>query len=168
MIGLHRLAPGLLAAALWLLAGPAAAEEVHGEDAIFADRGLAVLWAFLRGAGEEVPQVVVRIVPLVRRYAFYSVDAVDPFTRSRRRLVAGDLSGPAEIRSSRATFAEFPRREIHLYGSADDLGHGRPVLTIFYLGIPDTTPELSSEGALAAYFRTALGRTKGRAPGPSP
>jgi len=52
----------------------------------------------------------------------------------------------------RAGFADFPRREIHLYASEADWRARKPALTVYYLGVPDTTPEFTSEAALDAYL----------------
>jgi len=49
----------------------------------------------------------------------------------------------------RASFADLPRREIHLYASAVDWRAGRRGLTVYYLGVPDTTTEAALETYLA-------------------
>jgi hypothetical protein len=70
------------------------------------------------------------------------------------------LSQPAtvELWVRRGDFADHPRLEIHLYGRA------APVLTVYYLGVPDTTPEFVSEALLDAYLddAAARARTSGR------
>ena len=148
-----------MALALALLAWPAlaAAQEIHGQDSVFAAPGVAIAWGVLRGAVEAETQVVVRIVRRGEAYRFVSVEAVDPFTRERRPVLDGrPLGDHVEVRSPRAGFADFPRREIHLYLTADDWRARRPALTVYYLGVPDTTPEFTTEAALAAYLASAL------------
>ena len=162
-----------LAVALILLACPrlatGQAREVHGEDSVFAGHGVAIAWGVLRAAAEERTAVVLRIAPTGEAAAYVSVEAVDPFTRERRPVLSGaPLTGPVEARSPRQMFGDFPRREIHLYRTADDWRAGRPSVTIYYLGVPDTTPEFVAEAALATYLADALAKAQGVARGRSP
>jgi hypothetical protein len=46
--------------------------------------------------------------------------------------------------------ADLPRREIHLDAGEGDWRARRPSLTVYYLGVPDTTPEFTSEAAREA------------------
>ena len=149
-----------LAAGLALLAA-AQAPMVHGEKDVFVADGLVIAWAVLRGASEETTQVVLRVVVTGGRYRYAAIDGVDPFSGSRRPMLAGvPLGESLDVRSPRASFAEFPRREIRLYRTAEDWRRGAPALTVYYLGVPDTTPELASEAALAAYLADAVGRAQ--------
>jgi hypothetical protein len=66
-------------------------------------------------------------------------------------IVRGVLKSEAEERT--------PRREIHLYASQADWRIGGLGLTVYYLGVPDTTPEFTTEAALEAYL--ARPRTSG-------
>lgn len=150
-----------LALLLWLApswAGGQAA-EIHGEDSAFATPGVAIVWGVLRGATEEETQVVLRIVSPGSRWSHVGVEGVDPFTRARRPVVEPvTLAGPVDVSMPRASFADFPRREIMLYRSAEDARAGRPGLTVYYLGVPDTTPEFASAAALASYLAARLTR----------
>ena len=141
---------------LWaLLALPllAQAEAVHGADSVFASPGLAIVWGILRAPTEEQTLVVTRVRNPSGRYAYLRVEGVDPFTQRRATIVDGTPLGAfADITSPRAGFADFPRREIHLYASEADWRARKPALTVYYLGVPDTTPEFTSERALAAYL----------------
>lgn len=47
-------------------------------------------------------------------------------------------------------------RRIQLYGWEGDWRTGRPVLTVYYLGGPDTTPEFTTGVALERYLASAL------------
>lgn len=152
--------------ALVLLAGPtlAAAQgrELHGEDSVFAGHGVAIAWGVLKGAVEEQTQVVIRIVPLGQAYGYVSVEGVDPFTQERRVVMDGrPLGDQLDIRSPRGSFADFPRREIHLYQTANEWRKGKPALTVYYVGVPDTTPEFISEAALFTYLAAALAKVQG-------
>jgi hypothetical protein len=80
------------------------------------------------------------------------VEGVDPFTQRRFDMVPGIPLGPrADIRSPRSSFADWPRREFHRYATEGDWRTGRSGLTVYYLGVPDTTPEFTSEAALEKY-----------------
>jgi hypothetical protein len=145
---------------------PAGAQgrELHGESAVFSESGVAIVWGVLRAPVEAETQVVTRIALGDATYAYVRVDAVDPFTRARRPVApGGPMSGTIDVRSPRATFGDFPRREVRLYRTAGDWRADAPVLTIYYLGVPDTTPEFVSEAALLSYLATTV--AKARAPG---
>ncbi|HSB77560.1 MAG TPA: hypothetical protein VLM91_02135 [Candidatus Methylomirabilis sp.] len=151
--------------ALLLLPGPVlaagAGQQVHGENSVFAGNGVALAWGVLKGATEEATQAVLRIVPAGGPYTYVSVDGVDPFTQKRQEILAGQPLGPhLDVRSSRATFADFPRREIHFY-TAEAWRLGQPDLTVYFMGLPDTSPEFTSEPALSAYLSDALTKVTG-------
>jgi hypothetical protein len=146
---------------LLFLTWPASAvgqgREVHGEDSVFAGEGVAIAWGILKAPVEDQSRVVLRIVPLGQPLAAVRLEAVDPFTQKREVVLDGKpLGDRLEVRSLRGSFADFPRREVLLYRAIADWQARRPTATIFYLGVPDTTPEFASEGALDAYLRDAL------------
>lgn len=150
-----------------LLAWPTLAagqgQELHGQDSVFAAPGVAIAWGVLRGAAEAETQVIVRIARRGEAYRVVSVEAVDPFTRERRPVLDGrPLEDQVDVRTPRSAFADFPRREIHLYRTADDWRARRPALTVYYLGVPDTTPEFTLEAALFAYLASALAKLHAR------
>ena len=81
------------------------------------------------------------------------MEGVDPFTGRRTAVVEGaPLGTRADVKSPRAGFADFPRREIHLYASEAEWRVRKPALTVYYLGVPDTTPEFTSAAALDAHL----------------
>jgi hypothetical protein len=136
----------------------AAPEEVHGANAVFVGRGVAIAWAILRGASEEDTRVVMRVVPRGGPWRRVSVDAVDPFTGDRRVLLAPQpFLGSLDVVTARATFAALTRREVQLY--TPDEQHA---ITIYYLGLPDTTPEFTSAAAVSAYLDRALTEVGGK------
>ena len=147
----------------WLLlvaaATTGAAEPVHGSGDAFASPGVALAWAILRGAREADTLVVIRIVADARAYRALDVTGVDPFSKTEQLLQPRAGAGaPLEVRIPRTRFADLPRTEIRLY--ADD---GKdPALTVFYLGVPDTTPEFADAAKLDAYLvdRVARARTE--------
>ena len=161
-------APLLVLVAAVALAGvpPAAGQvrEVHGENSVFAGPGVVIVWGILRTPVEDDTQVVMRIAVPDRAYAAVAVDAVDPFSRARRPVLdAGPLAGELDVRSLRKLFADFPRREVHLFRTAESPRAGPPAVTVYYLGVPDTTPEFTSEAALTAYLTAAVTKAQGAA-----
>ncbi len=161
-----------LALGLLLLSSPALAaetpREVHGENSVFAGHGIAMVWGVLREASEEKTQVVVRIVNVGRAYAYLHIDGVDPFTQERKEMLSGQpLLGTVEVRNPRASFAEYTRREFQFF-TTDDWLAKRPSLTVYYMGVPDTSPEFTSESPLAKYLDDALAKVRGQAQGQTP
>jgi hypothetical protein len=135
--------------------------EVHGESSSFAGHGVAMAWGVLRGPREEDTRVVLRIVRAGGDYAAVSVDGVDPFSQRREALLREQpFASSLDVRTSRATFADLPRREIHFY-TAGDRDARRPSLTVYFMGLPDTTPEFASEAALEAYLEETLAKLPG-------
>ena len=155
----------LLAGMLHALAATAAdaardapAREAHGVADAFADPGVALAWGVLRGRRDEDAVVVVRIETASPEYAFVSVAAVDPFSNARKPLQAPTRAlGGVELRMPRAQFSDFPRTE---FAFAPDAGATRPALTVYYLGVPDTTPEFTTQDALAAYLADRIVRER--------
>lgn len=159
----HLPAAALALAALVTTGGAQTAESLHGADAVFTGRGVVILWGVLRGPDEARSRVVIRVVtgnPALRAVA---VEGVDPFTRARvARMPPSALRAVGELRILRAAFAEHPRTELHFASGVGDLAAGRPALTIYFTGVPDTAPEFPTEAALAAYLEGALARVGGR------
>ena len=159
----------LFAVAVLSVPAPARAQsqQVHGENSSFVGNGVAMLWGVLRGSSEERTQVILRIAPAGGEYAVISVDGVDPFTQRRQELLGMQpLGDQLDIRTLRGTFADLPRREVHFYTARDQPAQ-RPSLTVYFMGLPDTTPEFASEAALQKYLEETLAKllaAKGRTP----
>ena len=155
------MSPTLLLLAALTLPVLAQGPAVHGADSIFAEHGLGIVWGVLKNDAEERTMVVARVSNPGGRYAYVSVDGVDPFTQRRVAVIEGRPLGTSiDLGMPRASFADLPRREIHLYASAADWRAGRPSLTVYYLGVPDSTPEFTTEAALETYL--ARPRSPGR------
>jgi hypothetical protein len=151
--------------ALLLMAAPAlaadAGQQVHGENSIFAGNGVALAWGVLKGETEGLTLAILRIVPAGGAYTYVSVEGIDPFTETRQEILPGQpLGSQVDVRSPRATFADLPRREIHFY-TADGWRLGQPALTVYFMGLPDTSPEFTSERALLVYLHDALAKATG-------
>jgi len=126
---------------------------VHGASDAFAGDGVAIVWGVLRGASEDSTIVVLRLAADALRYGRVEVAGVDPFTRDTKiRVAARDLVPGMDVRLPRAGFADHPRTELRFSGAES--------LVVFYLGIPDTTPEFASAAALEAHLASRMARLR--------
>lgn len=162
-----------LVGALLLLATPTLTAgqgpEIHGENSIFIGQEVAIAWGVLKGATEEQTQVIARIVPRGGAFAAVRIEGVDPFTHNRHVFLDGrPLLDRLDVRTPRQTFADFPRREIQFYRADADWQARKSSLTIYYLGLPDTTPEFTSEAALSTYLDDTLAKIPGARGGTKP
>ena len=155
------MSPTLLLVAVLTLPLLAEGPVVHGADSVLVERDLGIVWGVLKNDAEERTMVVLRVSNPTGRYAYVSADGVDPFTQRRVTVIEGrPLGASVDLTMPRTSFADLPQREIHLYASAVDWRAGRPGLTVYYLGVPDTTPEFTTEAALETYL--ARPRSPGR------
>jgi hypothetical protein len=145
--------PAYLVLALLLITGSPCArsqEVVHGADSLFVAPTLKIAWAVQKGANEESTFVLLRIANSAGRYRQVSLDGVDLFSTKRKILVsARPLPASLDLTVPRSSFAEYPSCEIHLYREAADQS---PSLTVYYLGVPDTTPEFAAAQDAQAYL----------------
>lgn len=126
---------------------------VHGSADLYAGPGITLAWGILRGANETSTLVAVRIIVAPDTFGAVSIIGIDPFTQKEHQLLPPTpTSGRIDARISRAQFADFPRTEFRLFGSAPKTASDAPKLVVYYLGIPDTTPEFASEAALETYL----------------
>lgn len=155
-------------AALGLLSivalAPAAvvAEPVAGSKASFAERGVVILWAVLRGVDEATTEVVVRVLPEDLTLTAFAVDIADR-SGGRQEAVAAPAALPlwAEVRVARSRLSERPRTEVHFARKLEDLPR-QPALTVVFTDVPAGAPELTTEAALSAHFANALARVRAR------
>lgn len=156
-------AAALLVALGWLAtSSPAAAQPVvvHGADSVFVAPDATIVWAVLRAAAEAETEVVIRIAA-APRFLSLSADAVDPFSGVRRPVMAPrPLAGAVEFRRRRTHFADLPRLELHFHREAGAGVAAAAALTVYFLGVPDTTPEFTSESALRAYLDETVTRAR--------
>ena len=135
----------------------ATAQEVHGSSDHFASRGIVVAWAIQRGADEATTVGVFGFTVALESYAAVSLVSVDPFSGARLGAIAARTrAGRLEARIARQRFADFPRTELHFYRSAGDRDASTPALVVYYLGVPDTTPEFTDPGELDRYLAQRL------------
>jgi hypothetical protein len=141
-----------------LLIPPAAAQQaVHGENSIFISPTVKLGWAVKRGASDVETLVIVRMVATDSSYRVVRVDGVDPFSKDRKVFVAARaLEHETDIAISRAQFADHPSTEFHFFRSTEDAVANRVALTVFYLGVPDTTPEFPGQPEVETYLNRML------------
>ncbi len=155
-----------LALLLLLLAAPGRADEVPGADAVFAVRGVAILWGVVKGPDEARTTVVLRIERLdpAAPWRLVSIEAVDPFTRERawvRLALDLDTSPLLAVEMPREGFLAKPTRRILFYPNAAALQAGRPGLVVLYVSVPATVPEFQSRADLDEHFARARARLAG-------
>lgn len=136
-----------------------AQEKVHGANSLFVAPTVKIGWVIQKAASEESTLVVMRVVNRLGQYRQVRLDGVDPFTNTRKALISPQvLAESIDLSVPRSGFAELPSCEIHLYRSEAASGDEQPSLTIYYLGVPDTTPEFASAREARAYLAKALGQ----------
>ena len=132
-------------------------QALHGADGIFVSPDVAIVWAVLKAPSGDKATVWFRVVNSTRKFSHVSVDGVDPFTKQRVRVEPGvALGADARLQSDRDTFSDLPSREVHFYKSEADWKADKAAMTVYYLGVPDTTPEFSTRTALDDYFKTVI------------
>jgi hypothetical protein len=155
-----RLALALATLALAAAGAPAAetAREVHGAADAYAEPGIALAWGVLRGPDEATTRVTLRIVADPARFARVAVVGRDPFTQAERVVLApAAAAGLPDLAIPRAHFADYPRTEVRLIGpGASDA----PVVVVYYLGVPDTTPEFPAAAALERDLGERIARAR--------
>jgi hypothetical protein len=129
---------------------------VHGELDQFAGRGVAIAWAILKAPVEDQSQVVVRVAALEPRLAAVRIVGIDPFTQQQREVLPlTPLGAGLQSAAARGSFADFPHRQFQFYTA-----NGEHVLTVYFMGVPDTSPEFLAEPALAAHLDQTLAKLK--------
>ena len=142
-----------------LAAAPESAREVHGSADAYAGDGLALVWGVLRGPDEASTVVALRIVAAPERYPLLAVVGRNPFSQQTKALLPPtSTKGGVDLRVARSHFPDFPRTELRFYGSAAAAQADSPQLVVYFLGVPDTTPEFTSEARLSAYVSDRIAR----------
>ncbi len=157
-------------ASLHCFAAPAGAADaprsVHGSGDAFSEPGIALAWAVQRGSSEASTEVVIRVATDAVRYPFVAVAGVDPFTQARQTVLAATRSsGSLDVRTPRARFADYPRTELRFYAGAAEAASDRPAVLVYYLGVPDTTPEFADAAKLDAYLAARIAKVRAEASG---
>jgi hypothetical protein len=150
----------VLACAFAPLRAADAPRELHGVSDAFAAPGIALAWAVARSGAADAT-VVIRIDADPQRYPFIAVIGIDPFTRAAKTVLAPTAaSASLDVRIPRAHFADFPRTEVRLFASAASKDAARADALVYYLGVPDTTPEIVGDAAVAASLAERIARAR--------
>ncbi len=136
--------------------------EYHGADSVFEKDGIVILWAILKGQDETSSWVYTKIIKSEDNpYHFFSVEAIDPFSKEKEWVVKGmGLEKVNVVKSVRTSFRDKTSRRFLFFRNAEALEKETPDMTVFYMGVPDTAPEVLSEKEMDSYFEKALGRVR--------
>ena len=139
-----------------------APREAHGSSDVYADRGVAIAWAVLRGGSEAETSIVIRVATDPSVFPWLTVAGINPFSNAEQPLAAArEAAGSADVIVPRTQFAAFPRTEIRLYASAASAAQSEsPSLIVYYLGVPDTTPEFADRTKLDGYLRERIAKAR--------
>jgi hypothetical protein len=133
-----------------------AQDKVHGADSIFSAPTVKIGWAVKKGASEQATLVMIRLVNSAGAYREVAVEGVDPFSNNRRVVAARQrIADQVDLVLPRSGFAEFPILEIQFYRPQEQTD-SKSSLTVYYLGVPDTTPEFTTPEAADAYLTNIL------------
>ena len=156
-----------IAALLWLLAGcamsvaSAQSRAEHGSSDVYTAPGIGIVWAIERGASDADAVVVLRIATDAATYPWCTVRGVNPFNHADELLLPPTaVERSIDVRIPRARFADHPRTEVAFFATEAAARSGAASMTVFYLGVPDTTPEFVDAAKLDASLsaRMALAR----------
>lgn len=138
--------------------------EYHGADSIFEKEGIIILWGIFKGSTEETSWVYIKIIHKEGdsgSFQIFSVEAVDPFSNQKEWVVKGEAFKKENmVKSIRASFREKTARRVLFYEKAEDLLKENPAMIVYYLGVPDTSPEFMTEREIENYFEKAFSRLK--------
>jgi len=89
------------------------------------------------------------------------VEAIDPFSKEKEWVVKEEeLKRENSVKSIRSSFRDKTARRILFYRSRQAFEKENPDLVVYYLGVPDTSPEVLSEKEMKDYFEKAQERLK--------
>ncbi len=162
------LPPSLFAAAavIVLLISTAAALNAepiipeHGSLDVFSKDGISLAWVILRdkaGIDPENDDVVLRLSVSPSAALAFTAEGIDPFSGERTTIASGRLSEKnADIHFKRSHFSQYPKTEIFFFGTAEPVETIKAVRMIYFMGLPDTTPEFISAEKMETYLEERL------------
>ena len=136
--------------------------EYQGADSVFEKDRIVILWAILKGQDEASSWVYTKIIKSEGNpFHFFSLEAIDPFSKGKEWVVKGQkLEKENVVKSIRTSFKDKTSRRILFYRNKEASEKETPDMTVFYMGVPDTAPEVLSEKEMDNYFQKALERVK--------
>ena len=159
--GVLSIAAGMAIAVACLVHAADPPREVHGSGDAYSATGVALAWGILRNSDESKTLAVVRVVTDPNVYRSVAVAGVDPFTSRRKTMMKPtDVGGAFDVPLSRPSFADLPRTEFRFYRSDADAQADAPALVVYFLGVPDTAPELTNAAALDKYLSERIVRAQ--------
>ena len=103
------------------------------------------------------------------RYPWLAVTAIDPFSKQMQTVQRPvQLAGPFDLRIPRPQFADYPRTEFRLFDSAAHATADAPQVVVYYLGVPDTTPEFTDAAKLGESLSERIARAQAAGGGNAP
>jgi len=138
----------------------------HGADSVFKAEGITVLWGVIRGSDESNTMVYIKIIAAEEareHFKYYSVKATDAFSDALEWLVKGKiLQAGNMVGQIRELFQALTERTILLYGdiNPENIEKKKEDFSVYYLSLPDTTPEFKTKEQLEKYFIDAQNRLK--------
>lgn len=144
------------------LTTPAFAQtEAHGSSDVYATPDVALVWGVLRGASDADTLIVIRISARANAFGSVAVYGINPFSKAEQPLQPPiALDHNVDVQIPRSRFAELPRTELRFFATADGGRGEMPKLTVFYAGVPDTTPEFADRRKLEAYLDERIARAR--------
>ena len=89
------------------------------------------------------------------------MEAIDPFSKEKEWVVKGEeLKREKSVKSIRSSFRDKTARRILFYRSKQAFEKDNSDMVVYYLGVPDTSPEVLSEKEMEDYFEKAQQRLK--------
>jgi hypothetical protein len=162
--GLRAARSALLVLAMLGCAPPVAhaqARTDHGSSDVYTAPGVGIVWGVERGTSEAEAVVVIRIATDPGIYPWLTVRGINPFTNAETSLLQPTaVERSVDVRIPRAQFADHPRTEMRLYATQAAARSDAPTLTVFYLGVPDTTPEFVDRPKLEASHNERMARAR--------
>lgn len=139
---------------------PPATRMIHGSLDTYKGEGIVLAWGILKnsqGKGPEADRIVLRILSVSKDWEALLIEGIDPFSGSRGTIFSALFPlGPLDLSLPRSHFDSFPRTEIHFFRSYQDLQDGKPNWTLYFVGVPDTTPEFLSAEQLMNHLEKIL------------
>lgn len=133
----------------------------HGSSDVYTAPGVGIVWGIERGTSDAEAVVVIRITTDPAAYPWLAARGINPFTNAEAALLQPTaVERSVDVRIPRARFADHPRTEVRLYATQGAAQADAPSLTVFYLGVPDTTPEFVDRTKLEASLTERMARAR--------